>query len=76
MVLLALFAILGFLGYFEYIRIKRFHGGLRELAAFAAMMVLAVAYAAAVTFQWPLPNPTHVIQQTLGGIGEWIIPRS
>jgi len=75
-ILLGLFLVLGLAGYFEYIRIRRYGGGPKELAAFAAMMVVAVGYALAVALNWPVPNPARLIQQVLGPIGERIMPRS
>jgi len=74
--LLALIASFGLVAYFEYIRIRRFHGGARELAAFVLMMIVAALYAVAVILDWPVPNPAWIVQETLGGIGEWIAPRS
>lgn len=65
----------GFVAYYEYTRIKRFYGGMREMLVFLAMMAVAALYAVAVLLDWPVPSPARVIQQTLGGIGEWIAPR-
>lgn len=72
---LALFFVLAFLFQYEYQRIRRYGGGVRDLAAFSVMMGLASALGIAVALDLPVPNPVNWITAIFGPVAELILPQ-
>lgn len=62
LVIVAFFAVGGLLFWYEYVRIRRYGGGSREIAAFVIGMVVAGGFSLAVLLDLPIPNPTKAIE--------------